>query len=130
MNERRLIQAEELASRPYKIELQAYETPDGQPYFFGRVPELPGCVSDGDTEQEAKANVRSAMIDFIYFLLEDGLPVPEPRSFDNFTSINVSDIEDNSAKMRAMAYRCVTFGERHSVRGATAGHSERHVYVA
>lgn len=91
MNQDRLTCAEELASRPYQIELQAYETLDGQTYFFGRVPEMPGCVSDGDTEQEAKANVKSAMVDFIYFLLEDGLPVPEPKLLGQRVCVNMSE---------------------------------------
>ena len=130
MNEDQLERAEELASRPYQVELQAHETRDGQTYFFGKIPELPGCVSDGETEQEATANVKLAMIDFIYFLLEDGLAVPEPRIFDSFTAINMSDIKDGSANKRATAYRSIFFGSSYSVRGATASHMERRVYVA
>ncbi len=130
MNEDRLRRAEELASRSYQIELQALESPGGQTYFFGRVPELPGCVSDGDTKHEAKANVRSAMIDFIYFLLEDGLTIPEPRNFDNFTAIDMTDILDEYEKNTAVAYRSLSFGQDYSIRGATASQNERRVYVA
>lgn len=122
--------AEELASRPYQIELQAYDTPDGQPYFFGRVREMPGCVSDGETEQEAKANVRLAMIDFIYFLLEDGLAVPEPRYFDSLTTVNMSDIEVGSAKERKSAYRSLSFDRSYNASGVSANQLERLVYVA
>ncbi len=130
MNEDRFKRAEELASRPYQIELQAHKTPDGQTYFFGRVPELSGCVSDGDTEQEAKANVRSAMIDFIYFLLEDGLAIPEPRNFDRFTTIDMTDIQDESVKKTTLAYKSLSIGRGYSIRGATASQNERRVYVA
>ncbi len=130
MNQDRLTCAEELASRPYQIELQAYETLDGQTYFFGRVPEMPGCVSDGATEQEAKANVKSAMVDFIYFLLEDGLAVPEPRIFGRFTIINVSDTSDGSAYRRAKAYRSLSFGSSYNARDVTTSHKQRLVYVS
>ena len=130
MKKDQLKRAEELASRPYQIELHAYETPDGEPYFFGKVPEMPGCVSDGETEQEAKVNVKMAMIDFIYFLLEDGLPVPEPRIFNSFTTIDMSDIEDSSASQRELAYRSLSFGSSFSASGSAASNLERRVYVA
>ena len=130
MNEDQLKHAEELASRPYQVELQAYKTPDGQTYFFGRVPEMPGCVSDGDTEQEAKANVKSALIDFIYFLLEDGLSVPEPRIFDSCTTINMSEIPESSAIKREKAYRSLDLDIGYGGQGATASLVERRVYVA
>ncbi len=122
--------AEEFASRPYQIELQAYETPDGQPYFFGRVREMPGCVSDGETEQEAKANVRLAMIDFIYFLLEDGLAVPEPRTFDKFITVNMSAIEDGSTKERKSAYGSLSFDGSYNASAVSANQLAGHVYVA
>ena len=72
--------AQELASRPYKIEIVPDQTTDGEPCFYVRVAELPGCVSHGMTVDEAIASIESAKLDFIYFLLVDGLSVPEPGS--------------------------------------------------
>jgi antitoxin HicB len=40
------------------------------------VPSLPGCISEGDTVEEALANVRDAIRGYIELLEEDGLPVP------------------------------------------------------
>jgi antitoxin HicB len=40
------------------------------------VPSLPGCVSEGDTVEEALANIRDAIRGYIELLEEDGLPVP------------------------------------------------------
>ncbi len=128
MNEHQLKRAEELASRPYQIELMAYETPDGKPYFFGSVPEMPGCVSDGETEQEAKANVKLAMIDFIYFLLEDGLPVPGPKLLDKRITINMSNDEHSSPSKRATAHRRSSLRERYT--GAKLSDLGHRVYVA
>lgn len=52
--------AEELASRPYTIEIGSDETTDGEPCFYVRVAELPGCVSHGMTIHEAKTSIESA----------------------------------------------------------------------
>lgn len=130
MNEQQFQRAEELASRPYQIELVAYETPDGKPYFFGSVPEMPGCVSDGGTEQEAKANVKLALIDFIYFLLEDELPVPAPKLLDKHIIIKLSDNEDSLSGKRARAYKSLTLGWGNSESGTTPSGFGRRVYIA
>lgn len=37
---------------------------------------LKGCVSQGETREEALKNIREAMEVYIEALLEDGLPVP------------------------------------------------------
>ncbi len=78
--------AKELATRPYQIDYFAERDDDGKPYYFVEVLEMPGCHSDGETIEEARENVQSALVDFIYFLLEDGVDIPEPQ-FDNRTAI-------------------------------------------
>jgi predicted RNase H-like HicB family nuclease len=39
-------------------------------------PALPGCVSQGDTRDDALDNIREAIEVYVEALLEDGLPVP------------------------------------------------------
>nr|MDO8081037.1 type II toxin-antitoxin system HicB family antitoxin [Candidatus Freyarchaeota archaeon] len=39
-------------------------------------PTLPGCFSQGDTREEALANIREAIEAYIESLKNDGLPVP------------------------------------------------------
>ena len=80
MNRERFCKAKELANRPYRLEIMPDENTDGEPCFYVRVAELPGCSSWGMTVDEAKTNVEHAKVDFIYFLLEDGLFVPAPGS--------------------------------------------------
>ena len=48
------------------------------------VPSLPGCVTQGDTLEEALANVREAIDLYIEVLIEDREPVPEdyPRPLE------------------------------------------------
>ena len=130
MNKQQLQRAEELASRPYQIELVAYETPDGERYFFASVPEMSGCVSDGTTEQEAKTNVKLAMIDFIYFLLEDGLLVPEPKLLGNHITINMRDDEVSNVSKRTTAFSNLLLDESYSVKGTVQSDLGRRVYVA
>ncbi len=46
------------------------------------VPSLPGCISEGDTYEEAIANIQDAIRGYIKGLEIDGLPIPpedEPR---------------------------------------------------
>ena len=42
-----------------------------------RVPRLPGCVTEGDTLDEALANAREAITAYLLSLRDDGLPIPE-----------------------------------------------------
>ncbi len=54
--------------------------PDETGGFTAEVPSLPGCVSQGDTYEEAIANIREAIEGFVELLEEDGLPVPPSDS--------------------------------------------------
>jgi len=40
------------------------------------VPALPGCVSEGDTEEEALENIRDAMVGWLAVARKHGLYVP------------------------------------------------------
>jgi predicted RNase H-like HicB family nuclease len=47
--------------------------------FLAEVPELPGCMADGTTYQEALANAEVVMQDWIETAKETGKPIPEPK---------------------------------------------------
>ncbi len=47
--------------------------------FIAEVPELPGCMAHGDTQEEALANVKKAMQLWLDTAREFGDPIPEPR---------------------------------------------------
>ncbi len=53
------------------------------------VPALPGCVTEGDTMDEALANAREAVALFVESLEARGLPIPP--SDEVVTSIEVAD---------------------------------------
>ena len=44
--------------------------------FTVTVASLPGCISEGDTEEEAIANIKEAIELYIESLIEDGEDVP------------------------------------------------------
>lgn len=52
----------------------------GKDGFGAYVPDLPGCVAVGETEEEALRLAREAIALHLEALQEQGLPVPEPRS--------------------------------------------------
>jgi antitoxin HicB len=66
---------------PYTIELSQ----DPEAGWFVQVKELRGCMSQGDTAEEAVAMIREAMELWLEVSLEDGLPIPEPRSIEDYS---------------------------------------------
>ncbi len=47
--------------------------------FIAEVPELPGCMADGTTHQEALANVEVIIQEWIATAKELGRPIPQPK---------------------------------------------------
>ncbi len=61
-----------------------YPGEDG--YWVVEVPSLPGCISQGETREEALANIREAIDAYVEALEQDDLPVPN----ENFQTIVVA----------------------------------------
>ena len=58
-----------------------YEHGSGSEENWGAyVPDLPGCVSTGETFEEVQRNIREAIRLHLEGLKAEGLPIPEPRS--------------------------------------------------
>ena len=47
--------------------------------FIAEVPELPGCMADGDTYFEALNNAETIIQEWLETAQELGRPIPEPR---------------------------------------------------
>jgi predicted RNase H-like HicB family nuclease len=75
--------AQECASRPYLTVVLRDETTDGDPIYVAMNPELEGCIAQGDTPDEARQNLSETRIDFIRYMLEDDVPIPEPQPISN-----------------------------------------------
>ena len=59
----------------------------GDSNLSGYAPDVPGCVSAGDTLDEMRANMKEALEFHLEGLAEDGLPLPEPVT----TSIRLTE---------------------------------------
>ncbi|MGA2820306.1 MAG: type II toxin-antitoxin system HicB family antitoxin [Anaerolineales bacterium] len=71
--------AEMFAELPYTVEVDLDQTTENQPIYLACVPELPGCLAQGESIEEATKELREARIDYIESLLAGGLPVPMPN---------------------------------------------------
>jgi predicted RNase H-like HicB family nuclease len=56
---------------------QAIIYPGEDGFWVAECPSLPGCVSQGETRDEAIANIREAIEGYVLALQDDSLPVPE-----------------------------------------------------
>jgi len=66
---------------PYSMVVE-FVTDETGDYFFSRVLELDGCMSHGDTREDALESLGEAMEGWIESKLEMGHPIPEPAVTD------------------------------------------------
>lgn len=71
---------DEYLELPYRIALTRDQDDEGNEGWVAEVEELPGCLSQGSTAEEAIANVLDAMQGWISVALEDGEEIPGPRA--------------------------------------------------
>lgn len=64
--------------RTYRVILEHNEAGG----YTVHVPILPGCISEGDTREEALANIKEAIELYIESLEEDGEPVPSEKDVE------------------------------------------------
>ena len=62
----------------YKYETILYWSDEDQ-VFVAEIPELPGCMAHGASQDEALANAKEAMRLWIDTAREYGDPIPEPK---------------------------------------------------
>lgn len=106
--------AKKLAKRTYVAVVFLDETTDGESIYVALNPELDGCISQGDTADEALENLALARIDYIESMLEAGMSIPDPMLLGNIISLNMRElysedvdipaIEDSQNPLGEMAY--------------------------
>lgn len=57
----------------------AHFTPTEEGGYLATVPALPGCISQGESLEEAKTNIKEAMELYIESLLADGEDIPDEK---------------------------------------------------
>lgn len=72
---------EDYLKLPYTREL----VPEPEGGWFVRIKELPGCISQGETPEEALAMIGDAMRGWLEVSIESGDPIPEPREEEEFS---------------------------------------------
>lgn len=66
---------------PYTREL----IPEEDGGWFARIKELPNCMSQGDTPEEAMRMIDDAMLGWLEVELEEGEPIPEPKEDEDYS---------------------------------------------
>jgi antitoxin HicB len=63
----------------YAVVIEPLSEEDGGG-FLATVPDLPGCMSDGDSREEAARNVEDAIASWLEEARSVGRAIPEPRA--------------------------------------------------
>jgi antitoxin HicB len=61
-------------SLPFRIEIH----PTAESGFVAAIPDLPGCITQGDTKEEVLQMIEGAKEAWIETALEEGIEIPEP----------------------------------------------------
>lgn len=73
-------------SLPYTIEvIHNKQSEDGAVYWFARVRELPGCMTEADSFEALDGMIQEAMTAWLEDALADGDPIPEPRPAEEYS---------------------------------------------
>ena len=67
---------------PYRLEMVPDPDEGG---FVVCYPDLPGCISAGETTERALKNAYDAKRAWIEAAIEEGLKIPEPNSLDDYS---------------------------------------------
>ena len=71
-------------SLPYTITVTPHNDESGF-YYVGSVLELDGCHSDAETKEELLEGMAIAMRGWLESCLENNIPIPEPKTADDFS---------------------------------------------
>ncbi len=69
---------------PYTRLVQEMNDESGH-YYYGRILELDGCQSTGETLDELYEALNEAMEGYIEVKLENNLPIPEPENTESYS---------------------------------------------
>ena len=105
---------------------------EGDEGFFAMIPDLQGCIGDGDTPQEAVVDVLNAYNEWRSAQLDRGAEIPEPGAdqaeFDAFMEVQTErietlekDLETAKLRIKELEARLVLYGPGRTFRGARNG---------
>ena len=82
MKPKKMKTIEEYMELPYRIELIPDTDEGGFAICF---PDLPGCLSSGETVEEAYRNAEDAKFEWLTAAIEEGISIPEPDSIEDYS---------------------------------------------
>lgn len=80
-----------------QYQFEAIFTPQEEGGFTVEVPDLPGCISEGDTLEEASNNIQKAIGLYLETLEERGIPLPQREPF-KVLKMNITVVRLDQAK--------------------------------
>ena len=86
----------------YRFEVRPLSQDEGGGYLIS-FPDIPGCISDGETVLEAIRNGMDALQETIAALQDTGHPVPQPRLRGNSGKFMTRVPKSVHAKLSALA---------------------------
>lgn len=78
------MQVNDYIKLPYTRIIQEINDESGH-YFYGRIMELDGCQSTGDTLDELYKNLNEALEGYIETKLENNLEIPRPTNQEDYS---------------------------------------------
>lgn len=96
------LSTEDYLALPYTIEIHRDDS-NGDTGWVASVAELPGCLTQADTFEELEEMIQDAMHGWIETALEDGQPVPIPRTVDSYSGKFVVRVPRSLHKQLATA---------------------------
>ena len=78
------MQVKDYIKLPYTRIIQEINDESGH-YFYGRIMELDGCQSTGDTLDELYNNLNEALEGYIETKLENNLEIPRPANQEDYS---------------------------------------------
>ena len=73
---------DEYLSKPYCLEIVPDLEEGG---FIASYPDLPGCITCGETLESVAANAADAKYEWLITAIEQGLEIPEPDALNNYS---------------------------------------------
>lgn len=73
-----------MAELDYPFTVRPLDEDEGGGYLI-EFPDLPGCMSDGETIEEAIASGKEAMLSWLEVAKDKGRVIPDPRSTSQFS---------------------------------------------
>lgn len=104
---------EEYMNLPYKLEIIPDIEESG---YIASYPELPGCISCGETISDAVLNIEDAKKEWLKAAIEDNLPINEPDDMESYSgqfklripkSLHKTLAEDSKKEGVSMNQYCV-----------------------